>query len=363
MRRSVKYGLSGAVIAGVVVATAAFAADSGTPVTLVVDGKTEHLTTTASTVQGAIKGAGYSIQAHDLVAPAANTAVKSGEEIVFKRGRLLRLMVDGVEKDVWTTAPTVQAALLALGYSQADFVSVSRSTRLPLTATSLTLRAPKSVKVVHDGKTADVITTAATVSQVLTELNIQLGAHDTVAPLATATVLPDMTVVVHRIAFKQDTVTQSIPYAVIKHSDPNVTAGQVSVTTAGAEGSQRVTYDDTYTDGKLSHRVVVSKVVLSSPRTEVETVGTQQPTYTAVSSNGLNWSAVANCESGGDWSINTGNGFYGGLQFDYGTWLAYGGGAYAPRADLASESQQIAVASRLYAARGSSPWPVCGRYL
>jgi hypothetical protein len=77
----------------------------------------------------------------------------------------------------------------------------------------------------------------------------------------------------------------------------------------------------------------------------------------------LNWDAVAQCESGGNWSINTGNGFYGGLQFDYGTWLAYGGGSYAPRADLASRDAQIAVATRLYNARGSSPWPVCGQYL
>jgi hypothetical protein len=94
-------------------------------------------------------------------------------------------------------------------------------------------------------------------------------------------------------------------------------------------------------------------------------VGTKARPVAAVpaSTGGLNWDAVAACESGGNWHINTGNGFYGGLQFDYGTWLSNGGGAYAPRADLASREQQIAVASRLYAARGSSPWPVCGARL
>jgi uncharacterized protein YabE (DUF348 family) len=327
----------------------------------VVDGKTQHISTTASSVSGALKDAGYSITAHDIVAPAANSKVTSGEEIVFKRGRLLRLSVDGVEKDVWTTAPTVDQALLALGYSQADFVSVSRSTRLPLTATSLTLRAPKTVKVVHDGKTAAVTTTAGTVGQVLTELGITLGLHDGTTPVATAAVTPNMTVVVHRVVIKRETFTESVPFAVIKHSDPNMYSGQVNVTTAGMRGSQRSTYDDTYTDGKLSHRVVITRTALSAPKTQVETVGTKPQPVPA--SNGLNWQGVANCESGGNWHINTGNGFYGGLQFDYGTWLAYGGGAYAPRADLASEAQQIAVASRLYAARGSSPWPVCGRYL
>lgn len=75
----------------------------------------------------------------------------------------------------------------------------------------------------------------------------------------------------------------------------------------------------------------------------------------------INWDAVAQCESGGNWHINTGNGFYGGLQFDYGTWLSNGGGAYASRADLASREQQIDIANRLFAARGRAPWPVCGQ--
>jgi nucleoid-associated protein YgaU len=75
----------------------------------------------------------------------------------------------------------------------------------------------------------------------------------------------------------------------------------------------------------------------------------------------VNWDAVAKCESGGNWHINTGNGYYGGLQFNQGTWAGNGGKAYAPRADLASRSQQIAVAEHLYARRGLSPWPVCGK--
>jgi hypothetical protein len=75
------------------------------------------------------------------------------------------------------------------------------------------------------------------------------------------------------------------------------------------------------------------------------------------------WDAVALCESGGDWSINTGNGYYGGLQFSASTWLAYGGGAYAPRADLATRSEQIAVAEKVLAAQGAGAWPTCGRNL
>jgi len=75
------------------------------------------------------------------------------------------------------------------------------------------------------------------------------------------------------------------------------------------------------------------------------------------------WSGVAKCESGGNWSINTGNGFYGGLQFTSSTWLAYGGGAYAPRADQASAAEQIAVAEKVLGGQGIGAWPVCGKHL
>ncbi|WP_020137859.1 transglycosylase family protein [Streptomyces sp. 351MFTsu5.1] len=72
------------------------------------------------------------------------------------------------------------------------------------------------------------------------------------------------------------------------------------------------------------------------------------------------WDAVAQCESGGNWSINTGNGYYGGLQFSASTWAAYGGTAYAPQANQASKSQQIAVAEKVLASQGKGAWPVCG---
>ena len=78
------------------------------------------------------------------------------------------------------------------------------------------------------------------------------------------------------------------------------------------------------------------------------------------SSGGANWSAIAACESGGNWGASTGNGFYGGLQFTEQTWLAYGGGQYAASANLASPAQQIAVAQRVLAAQGIGAWPVCG---
>ena len=370
MRRSVKYGVYGAVLAAAVVAgTAAFASaddNNGKAVTLVVDGNTSKIHTTASTVSSVLDGAGYNLSRHDIVAPAAASAVKNDETIVLKRGRLLRLNIDGATTQVWTTAPTVAQALADLGYSQQNFVSVSRSKRLPLGATDIAMRTPKQVTLSADGHSRKVLTTDPNVADMLKALGVKLSAADYVSPKGATPISANLTVAVHRVVTKTETEKQSIGYSVVKHADSSMYEGTTDVVTSGVPGSQNVTYKVVYVDGKVSGRTVLSRDVLSEPKSEVENYGTKSkpaPPPVSSGSGGLNWDAVANCESGGNWSINTGNGYYGGLQFDSGTWLSNGGGAYAPRADLASRDQQIAVANRIYASRGSSPWPVCGRYL
>lgn len=75
----------------------------------------------------------------------------------------------------------------------------------------------------------------------------------------------------------------------------------------------------------------------------------------------INWDAIAHCESRGNWSINTGNGYYGGLQFSRGTWRAYGGSRFAATADQASRNEQIAIAERVRDGQGLGAWPTCGR--
>ncbi|MBL3669659.1 transglycosylase family protein [Streptomyces sp. M2CJ-2] len=75
------------------------------------------------------------------------------------------------------------------------------------------------------------------------------------------------------------------------------------------------------------------------------------------------WDTVAQCESGGNWSINTGNGYYGGLQFSASTWAGYGGTQYAATADRASKAQQIEIAEKVLAGQGKGAWPVCGKGL
>ncbi len=91
------------------------------------------------------------------------------------------------------------------------------------------------------------------------------------------------------------------------------------------------------------------------------------PTSSSVTSadaaSGTTWDRLAACESGGNWHINTGNGFYGGVQFSAGTWIAYGGGRYAPRADLATRAQQITIAERVLKGQGWHAWPACSARL
>jgi hypothetical protein len=117
------------------------------------------------------------------------------------------------------------------------------------------------------------------------------------------------------------------------------------------------------TDHRSASRYRVPTFVVASTMAATAAV-MAEPFFTAEASTdgGVNWDAIAACESGGNWSINTGNGFYGGTQTQQSTWAAYGGLAYAPRADLATREQQIAVNVKILAGQGIGAWPVCGRH-
>ena len=364
MRRSIKYGVTGAVLAGLVGGITAFAtASSATPVSLVVDGKRHNIDTSAHDVRAALAAAGYHVNRHDIVAPSLTSAIHQHTTIVLKRGRLLRLTVDGAPKSVWTTEPTVSAALAQLGYTSSEFVSVSRSRRLPLTATSMTLRSPKPVTVHHDNKVAHVTSTAPTVDDLLTQLGVHLDGNDRVTPALTSTVRAGMKIVVDRVRVKHFSKTVKTDYDIVKHNDHAIYEGNTKVVRSGHEGRTKIVYEVVFVNGRKTHRKVVDREVLRSPRTEVEKVGTKNRPQPKLSNNGLNWDGVASCESGGNWSDNTGNGYYGGLQFDISTWDANGGAQYASRPDLATREEQISVATTLYDSAGSSPWPVCGSHL
>jgi uncharacterized protein YabE (DUF348 family) len=388
VRRSVKYGIYGAVLAGATVAAgAAFAAPASHPqmksVRLVVDGTARVVRTDASNVSGLLADAGLRPTAHDIVAPGMNASLGNHQTVVLKRGRLLQLTVDGRERQVWTTAPTVAAALSDLGYPAADYVSVSRAHRLPLGTTDLRLRSPRKVVVVHDGQVDRISTTARTVVDVLNEAHVDLGALDRLHPALDTPVRNHLRIVVHRVREHMVVAHREIPYGIERHHTASLYRGHSTVLTYGKNGSRKLVYRIMTVDGKRESKMLVRTRVVARPRNEVENIGTKahpapKPTQTPTpnpsprpnpsptpppNTSGLNWDAVAQCESNGDWSINTGNGYYGGLQFSLSTWQAMGGTAYAARPDLATREQQIAIATKLYQQAGSSPWPVCGAYL
>jgi uncharacterized protein YabE (DUF348 family) len=227
----------------------------------------------------------------------------------------------------------------------------------------LSISTPKRVVLVADGTQRVLTTTAATAGDLLTQQHITLGPDDTTSLYAGQALLNDMRLQVFRVQYKTVTVTTALPHQVVKTPDPNAFKGDDTVTTPGADGQQVSVYKVKLVDGRETSRQLVSKTVPKQPVTETVTVGTKTPPAPPASTGGLNWDALARCEAGGNWAANTGNGYYGGLQYNQGTWLANGGGAYAPLPSQATREQQIAIGMKTYAARGTSPWPVCGHHL
>ncbi len=133
---------------------------------------------------------------------------------------------------------------------------------------------------------------------------------------------------------------------------------------AGGAGLRDVTYRLVVVNGEVESRKIVSQKLVRAPVDAIVKVGTKEPAPEPApdySGGGTVWDALAQCESGGNWAINTGNGYYGGLQFNLGTWQAYGGSGY-PHQN--SREAQIAVAERVRAATGGyGSWPGCAAKL
>ncbi len=117
--------------------------------------------------------------------------------------------------------------------------------------------------------------------------------------------------------------------------------------------------------GKGTHRrpSKASRVIAIAGVTGAAVAAPLMAAGNASAATASEWDAVAQCESGGNWSINTGNGYYGGLQFSASTWSGYGGTKYASTADQATKSQQIEIAEKVLASQGKGAWPVCGKGL
>jgi resuscitation-promoting factor RpfB len=344
-------------------------------VTLSVDGKTSAARMFGSTVGDVLNDQGIKLDSHDLVAPAVSTPLQKDQKIAVRYGRLLTVTVDGKTKEFWTTSTTVSGALSELGIrADSAKLSVSRSQPLGRLGLVMSVTTPKNVTVSVDGKTLKATTTSATVADLLSELKVTVGANDRVIPAMTTPLTANgLNVVVGRVTQKTVTTTETIAFGTQQRNDATLYSGTTNTLTAGKAGSRIVNHLQTWVNGKLESDKIASSHVVTAPVAAVVAVGTKsRPVQSAPapaagpvtsgggsSVNGAMWDRIAQCESGGNWAINTGNGYYGGLQFDSQTWLGNGGGAFAPRADLASRTQQIAIANKVYAARGLAPWG-CG---
>ncbi|GHE12535.1 resuscitation-promoting factor [Klenkia taihuensis] len=376
MHRTLKLSLFALVLVGLVGGSLAFVIAQKS-VTLTIDGQSREVSTYADTAGEVLADEDVAVSADDVLLPSADSQVDDGDTVVLNRARPLELTVDGVTTTVTTTALSVDEALDQLGYRGDGLVlSASRSERVPLDGMALQVTTPKTVTLVADGATRDVTTTAGTAGDLLAEQGLALSPTDRMSLYPTTPLMDRMVLQVWRVQVTEVTEQQSIDYQTVETEDPGATEGTREVTTEGVEGSQTVTFTVTTTDGVETSRVQTGVTVDQAPVDEQVSVGTApRPAPAAApsggntgasapaSTSGLNWDALARCEAGGNWSINTGNGYYGGLQYNISTWNAYGGGEFASRPDLATREQQIAVGERTYAARGASPWPSCGSRL
>jgi uncharacterized protein YabE (DUF348 family) len=368
VRRSLQLTLFAVVLVGLVGGLVAwFMAQKS--LTLTIDGQSRTVHTYAGTVAEVLDDEGLTTASHDVVLPAPNAPVSDGDTVVLNRARPLTLTVDGVRTKVYVTARNVDQALEQLGYRGDNLVlSASRSERLPLDGMQLTISTPKNVTLVHDGQQAVVTTTAGTAGDLLAQQGISLGPDDRASLYPGQALLNNMKLQVFRVQYQTITVTSAVPHQSVQTPDPNSYVGTQTVTTPGADGAQTTTFKVTLVDGVETGRQQLSNTVTQQPVTEQVKVGSKpKPSNTGAvppaSSSGLNWDALARCEAGGNWAANTGNGYYGGLQYNQSTWLANGGGAYAPLPSQATREQQIAIGEKTYAARGASPWPACGHHL
>ena len=332
-------------------------------VNLSVDGKTSavHLFG-GGDVSDVLADQDITVGPHDVIAPGLSTPINDGQKVVVRYGRLLTVAVDGQTKKYWTTSTTVAGALSDLGIrADSAKLSVSRSQPLGRAGLAMSVTTPKDVTVAVDGKVLRAKTTGATVAEVLSELTVTLGAKDRITPALTTPVIKSgLKVSVARVTQKSVTATETISFSTQRKSNATMYTGTTKTLTAGKSGARVVTYLATFVNGKLESRKASGSRVTIVPVTRILSVGTKARPVTSAptgsTANAAMWDRIAACESGGNWSINTGNGYYGGLQFDSGTWLANGGGQYASRADLATRLEQIAVANRLYASSGLSAW-------
>ncbi|BBY14413.1 hypothetical protein MLIT_00050 [Mycolicibacterium litorale] len=200
---------------------------------------------------------------------------------------------------------------------------------------------------------------APNVAALLEAAGAPLQQRDRVVPAASSPVVDGMQIQVTRVRIEKFTERVPLQPADTRIEDVNMNMSRQIVEDAGTPGVQDVTFAVSKVNGVETGRLPVANVIVSPARNAVLRVGAKPGTEVPPVRAGAAWDALAQCEAGGNWAINTGNGYFGGVQFDQNTWERNGGLRYAPRADLATREEQIAIAEVTRARQGWGAWPTC----
>jgi resuscitation-promoting factor RpfB len=241
------------------------------------------------------------------------------------------------------------------------WVSASRGSVIPRAGLSFEVREPQRVTVLVDGRRMVRMTTAPNVRQLLRQLQVRLHKLDHVSAPLVKYPTSGLVVTVDRINQRMVTRSIAVPYRTKHVRSSSLYIGESQVTRHGEPGVRLETYRLTWKNHKLVHQRLMRSKLRSHPVTEIVAVGTTPRPEYAPYHDGLNWPALANCESGGNPQMVSGNGEYRGLyQFTMGSWESVGGSGDPIDA---SSSEQTYRAQLLYRRAGDGVWPTCGHYL
>ena len=383
MRKIVPAVIAGATALAVGGGTFAYAS-LNKELTLTVDGAPRQVRTMAGTVGELLDDENIAVAAHDVVAPGKDSQLTEGSVVAVQFGRQLKVTIDGQPRSFWTTATSLGEALTSLGVDiEGAKLSVSRSTSIGREGLSLDIATLKVITIDAAGKKRVIETTGLTVADALAAAKIIVDANDKLSVGKTDPLSDGASFSYTKVDIRKVTKNKKVDYSVIRKNSDALAKGRTKVDTEGRSGVRTIIVKETLQNGKVKDRKRLSSKITTDPITEVILVGTKvtvkEPTSSSSSSeqsstsrssggsedssssssttpSGSVWDKLAECESGGNWSINTGNGYYGGLQFSLSTWRAYGGTGMPHEA---SREEQIAVAKRVQADQGWGAWPAC----
>ena len=335
-------------------------------ITLDVNGEIVEASSVTGNVGDILEKNGVEVNPKDLVSPAPSESVSNNDTIKVRSAKQVALIIDGKRENVDTTSVTVEEMLRQVGkYDEiaTGSLSAGMNTKIPAEGMDLDVTTSKYFTLNDGGKQGRMKLPARTVGDIFELRGTPLGKDDIVTPSADTPLREGMHIDVVRVSKKDHTFERAVTAPEREIEDADLPEGEREVVKQGKDGKERVKLLVTRHNGKITDRKVLEREELEAPVEAVVKVGTKPkkpagPDAPAVA-NGSVWDELAQCEATGDWSINTGNGFSGGLQFTPSTWAAFGGTEYAPAAHMATREQQIAVAEKVQAAQGWGAWPAC----